>query len=118
MQATIDNQQQETHKVFEHNQLLAEENARLKQQLDRTQQVVEDLSTTQKDRLAALSEQLTQQVGAAQAAGVRWCLGGACRVGTAERCQVHVCPVCVKVSDRTLCMHQTAYRVAAQAVVT
>lgn len=62
IQERIDEQQQETHKVLEHNKLLAQENGLLKSQLGSTQEALEQLRTMQQDRIAALAEQLQQQV--------------------------------------------------------
>lgn len=62
IQERIDEQQQETHKVLEHNKLLAQENGLLKSQLGSTQEALEQLRTTQQDRISALAEQLQQQV--------------------------------------------------------
>lgn len=48
--------------MLEHNQLLQRENELIKAQLTSTQELLDQLRTTQQDRIAALAEQLQQQV--------------------------------------------------------
>lgn len=62
IQSRIGEQQEETSKVLEHNKLLLQENVLLKSQLVSTQETLDQLRTTQQDRIAAIAEQLEQQV--------------------------------------------------------
>ena len=62
IQSRIGEQQEETNKVLEHNKLLLQENVLLKSQLVSTQETLDQLRTTQQDRIAAIAEQLEQQV--------------------------------------------------------
>lgn len=48
--------------MLEHNKLLLQENVLLKSQLVSTQETLDQLRTTQQDRIAAIAEQLEQQV--------------------------------------------------------
>jgi hypothetical protein len=47
---------------LDHNQLLQRENELIKAQLTSTQELLDQLRTTQQDRIAALADQLQQQV--------------------------------------------------------
>lgn len=48
--------------MLDHNQLLQRENELIKAQLTSTQELLDQLRTTQQDRIAALADQLQQQV--------------------------------------------------------
>lgn len=59
----IDQQQQDTLKVLEDNKSLTTDNALLKAQLEGTKGVLQDLQTTQRERLDQLAQQLEKHVG-------------------------------------------------------
>lgn len=62
IQERVDDQQQETHKVLEQNKALLSENALLQAQLTSTKELLEELRTTQQQRISGLADQLQQQV--------------------------------------------------------
>jgi septal ring factor EnvC (AmiA/AmiB activator) len=80
IQERIEDQQQETHKVLEHNKALGTENELLKAQLGSTQELLNELRTTQQDKIAALADKLQEQV----------CTGA----GSRARRAVSSCRVC------------------------